>query len=436
MKILKNQKEKNHVLLEVELPASKLEEGLKKTLNRVAQNINIPGFRKGKAPVSIVEKNVDPGHLESEAIEDLISECYPDVLKEADVHPIDYPALKIIQREKGKPLVFQIELDVYPEVKIGNINGIKAEKPETAVDEKDILETLGSLQNRFAKYVEVTDRSVKSGDLAILDIAAKEGIKAFDAFSKGGVSLAIGSGWIDKQFDEAVIGMKIGDEKEFEVNFAKEHAIDEVKGKKISFKVKVGKISGRELEPLDDEFAKKVSNFGSLAELKAELRHNMETEKLVQSDGVVRDQLVAALIRECEVDVPQALVKHETELMVDELKQALSQNQLTLEAYLKSIRKDESQIRKEMEQGATVRAKSKVILRAIAKQEKIDATPEDLDTELMHFAASEAKTLDEFKAGLNEGMREFVVDYLIRRKALDFVMSHAKITPAKAKGAA
>jgi trigger factor len=383
--------------------------------------------------MDLVEKNINRAAVEDEAIQDLISEAYPKILEETKYRPVDYPSIKVISREEGKPLVFSLEIDLYPEVKLGKIKGIKVQALSTEVEEKDVLDTLGSLQNRFAKYSEVS-RPAENGDLVVLDLTSKEGDKDFPIFNKKAMSFPIGAAWIDKRFDEALIGIKVGETKEFTLKFDDKHAIKDVQGKKITFSATATKISGRELEPLTDEFAKKVSGLGTLAELKEEVMRSLKGEKAAQADATVKDQLVAGLLKECEVDVPEAMVRVETEIMVDELKQSLAENRLTLDAYLKSVRKTEAEIKAELKPGAEVRTKSKVIMRAIAEQEGLKCTEDEFDAELMKYAAAEGETLDNYKKKVGPNARDFIDDYIVRHKALDFVLSHAKISEPVKKG--
>lgn len=427
MKILKKDRSGNSVKLEVESTVDQLKSARDSALKEAIKEVKLPGFRKGKAPKHLVENAVDKEFIKSRATQNLISDLYPLVLKEADLEPVDYPKVDIIKEEEGKPLVFSLEIEVYPEVKLGKYKGIKATKKATAVTDDDVDKVIEQLQDRFARFQEKKDGVVAAHDLVDVDIEAKEGDKEFPPLTRRGIKLLVGRGGISEEFDKQLVGIKLGEAKEFTLDFKADHPFPEVAGKKISFKVQVSKISAKESIPLDDEFAKKVSRSNTLDELKQQIRSNLEIEKKQNSEADLRNKLIEEIVKETKVDIPRPMINREVEIMLDEMSHSLSQSSLTLDAYLKSIRKEEHQIRQEMQTPAKSRVEAKVVLREISKQEKIEVEEKDIDHELSKMAVNAGRTLAEFKPTVQEGSIQFIEDYLLRQKALDFVLEKAKV---------
>lgn len=427
MKILKNERSGNIVKLEIESTVDQLKSAQASALKEAMKEISLPGFRKGKAPKHLVENAVDKEFIKSRATQNLIESLYPQVLKETKLEPVDYPKVDIVKEEAGQPLVFSIEIEVYPEVKLGKYKGIKASKKATAVTDEDVNKVIEQLQDRFARFQEKKDGVVAEHDLVDVDIEAKEGDREFPPLTRKGIKLLVGRGGISEDFDKQLEGMKLGETKEFTLDFKADHPFPEVAGKKISFKAQVSKLSTKESIALDDEFAKKVSRLNTVDELKQQIRSNLEIEKKQNSEADVRNKLIEEIVKETNIDIPRSMINREVDIMLDEMAHSLSQSNLTLEAYLKSVRKEEHQIRQEMQTPAKSRVEAKVVLRAISKQEEIKVEEKDIDQELSKIAVNAGKTLAEFKPTVPEGNIEFIEDYLLRQKALDFVLEKAKV---------
>jgi len=428
VKIIKNERLANSVKLEIEVPSAEYLAACEKTLNAAAKEIKIPGFRPGKAPKSLVERSIDKEYISSRAAQNLISDLYPKILQETQINPVDYPNLSIISSDEGKPFVFSLEVEVYPTVKLGNYKGIGVSRLPTAVVEEDVEKVIGSLQDRFARYEDKKDAAAAQGDLLEIDVEAKEGESIFQPLTIKDVKLVLGEGIFAHEFDQQLLGVKAGEAKNFSVSFPAGHYLKEAEGKVLDFKVAVKKVSGKETIPLDDAFAKQVGRFGSLGELRDQIRANLEIEKKQDADADLRNKLVEEILKGTKVDAPRAMVNREVEIMLDEVKHSLSHNGLTLEAYLGSLRKDEPQLRDELFAPAKSRVESKITLREIAKAEQLKVATSEIEMELSKMAVSAGKTLTEFKATLNDGGMEFVEDYLLRQKALDFIVKEAKLT--------
>ncbi len=340
MKITSQKREGNKITLEIETEYSAFTKAVDQTLLEAGKEINIPGFRPGKAPKDMVKKAVNPDYLEAQAAQKLISELYPRIIDESKIEPVDFPNVEIVQQKKKKPFIFKIVVDVYPEVKLGKYKGLKVEKKSTKVTEADIEKVLGNLQDRFAKP---------------------------------------------------------------------------------------GPDGKKETLPLGDEFAKKVSRFGTLAELKNEVKTAMLKDRQSQAESDVKNTLIAAASAEAKVDVPSGMIEREIDMMIDELRANLAQTGLTFEDYLKGIKKEVKDMRDEIRQPAEMRIKGKVVLRAVAEAEKVKVSPEEMEEEFKKLAASTGEDLEDLKKRVKADGVKFIEDYMLRQKALDLILDKAKI---------
>lgn len=427
MKILKQERQKNIVTLEIEVPYSVFKAANDQSLEKAAKQLKLPGFRPGKAPKAMVEKALDPRAIEDRAAQELILGLYPQILKEAKIDPVNYPALEIMTLEADKPFVFKLSIEVYPEIKLGKYKGLPAKKKSAEVSEDEILKALGSLQNRLARRMEVKDRPAQKEDWIDFEIEAQAQGTAVKRWPRKMQFYPLGMGMIYPAFDEQLVGLNPGESKEFKINFPAGYMVPEIAGKEVAFKVKLEKVQEKELLPLDDEFAKKVSRFGTLGELKAEVKRSLETEKKEESEADLRNKLIEEIVKGVEIDLPQAMVQAEAGVMLDELEASLAQSNLKLEDYLKSIQKNEENLRKELTAPAETRAKSKVALKKISEIEGLTATPAEIEKEIEVLAKVSRRKLDEYKSSLGEGGNRYIADYLSRRKALEFVIKEAKI---------
>lgn len=427
MKILKQERQKNTATLEIEVPYSEFKSANDQALEKAAKQLKLPGFRPGKAPKAMVEKALDPRAIEDRAAQEVITSLYPQILKEAKLDPVDYPQLEVVTLEANKPFVFKLTIEVYPDIKLGKYKGLSAKKKSAEVTEDEILKALGNLQNRLARRIEVKDRPAQKEDWVDFEIEAQAEGAPIKRWPRKMQFYPVGMGMIYPAFDEQLIGMNPGESKEFKISFAAGYMVPEIAGKEVTFKVKIEKVQEKELMPLDDEFAKKVSRFGTLGELKAEIKRSLEAEKKEESEADLRNKIIEEIVKGVELDLPQAMIHAETGVMLDELEASLAHSNLKLEDYLKSIQKNEESLRKELKAPAETRAKSKVALKKISEIEGLTATPTEIEKEIEALAKVSRRKLDEYKSSLGEGGNRYIADYLSRRNALEFVIKEAKI---------
>lgn len=433
MKITKNERKGNTVALEVQADYSEFKAAYDRTVQDATKSVRLPGFRKGKAPKNLIEKSLNPSALIDQAAQDLISSLYPQIIKKAQIDPVDYPKIEIKKLEENMPLDFTLEVIVYPEVTLGKYKGLKAEKKSTVVTDNEVDHVLGDLQNRFAKPIEVKDRGIAQNDIVELEIAAQSAGVEIKRWPRKISAYPMGAGYISPDFDFNLQGLTVDENKGFSISLPADYGVKELAGKTVDFTIKVLKITGKELMPLDDAFASTVSRYGTFAELKEEMKKNLEAEKKAESEGSLKNQLLDEAAKTMEADIPEAMVIQETEVILEELKTSLARSNLTLEGYMNALKKTEEDLRGEFRQSALTRVKGKVVLKAIAQAEKLDPTEEETDHEIKHMAQDAGKEFDEFKKSLRDSATDYIKDYLARRKALDFLVEHAKITITEKK---
>ena len=416
---------KNELKLEFTIEAKIFEEGIKKVFNQNAKYFNIPGFRKGKAPMNIVEKYYGAEIFYEDAFNEIVPEIFDKEVKNEKLEVVSKPKIDIVQMEKGKDLIFTAIVDVKPEVKLGKYKGIKQKKVEYTVKDEDINHELGHMQERNSRIVTVEDKPVEKGNIAVIDFEGFVDEKAFEGGKAEGYELEIGSNTFIPGFEDQIVGMKTGEEKDVKVKFPDEYFSKDLAGKDATFKVKVNEIKKKELPELDDEFAKDVSEFDTLKELKASIKEKLEKENEERTKYETQDAAVKAVCDNTEIDIPSGMIDSEIDNMVNDMKSRLQYQGLTLENYLKMVGKTEQEFRKDYEEQAKEAVKSRLVIEAIVKAEKIEADDKDVNAKIEEMAKNygrEAKDLEE-----NEALKNYIKGSLETEKAIEFVVKNAKI---------
>ena len=364
----------NEVKLEITVEAEKFENAIKKVYFQNAKYINIPGFRKGKAPMNIVEKYYGAQIFYEDAFNDVATQSYGEALDENNLEVVSKPVVDIVQMEKGKDLIFTAVVQIKPEVELGKYKGIALKKVEYKVEKEDIEKELKQMQDRNSRLVTVDDRALENGDISTIDFEGFVDGVAFEGGKAEGHELEIGSGAFIPGFEEHLIGMKIDEEREIEVTFPKEYFSKDLAGKDATFKVKLHEIKKKELPKLDDEFAKDVS---------------------------------------------------EVEHMMQDFSQRLAYQGLNMEQYLKMMGKTEEEIKKDYEPQAIEALKSRLTLEAIRKAEKIEASEEEINEKLEEMAKNYGKKVEDIKD--NENLKNYIKEGIEAEKSIDFIVKNAKI---------
>ncbi|MCI9287326.1 MAG: trigger factor [Clostridia bacterium] len=422
---VENTENKNELKLEFTIEAAKFDEAIKKVYAKSAKYFNIPGFRKGKAPMNIVEKYYGDEIFYEDAFNEVVPEVYEKELKENNIEAVSHPDIDVKQIGKGQDLIFTAVVQTKPEVKLGKYKGIELKKVEYNVSDADVDHELGHMQEKNARLVSVEDRAVENGDITVIDFEGFVDGKAFEGGKAENHELTIGSNTFIPGFEEQIIGMKIDEEKDINVKFPEEYFSEELKGKDATFKIKLHEIKKKEMPALDDEFAKDVSEFDTLAELKASIKEKIEEENKNKAKYETEDAAVKAVCDNVEIDIPSGMIETETDNMVKEIEQRLSYQGMKLENYLQMIGKTNEEFRKEYEEQAKTSVKSRLVLEAIIKAENIEADSEKVSAKIKEMAEMYGQKEEQLKE--NEAFVKYLEESLKNERAVEFIVENAKI---------
>ncbi len=424
MKVEKTDK-KNEVKLSFTIEASKFEEAIQKVYVKSAKYFNIPGFRKGKAPYKIVEKQYGAQIFYEDAFNEVAGEVYEKELTDAKIEAVSRPEIDIIQMEKGKDLIFTAVVQTKPEVTLGKYKGIELKKVEYNVEEKDIDHEIGHMQERNARLVNVEDRPVEKNDTTVIDFEGFVDGVAFEGGKAENHELVIGSNTFIPGFEDQIIGMKIGEEKDINVTFPEEYFSKDLAGKAAVFKVKLHEIKKKELPAVDDEFAKDVSEFDTIKELKKSIKEKLEEENKNKAKYETEEEAIKTVCDNTKIDIPSGMVETETDNMIKNIEQRLMYQGLNFTQYLQMMGKTEEDMRKEMKEQAERQVKTKLVLGAIVETEKIEATDEEVKAKLEEMATMYGKDAKDLEA--NESLKAYIAESVKTEKAISFIVDNAKI---------
>ncbi len=428
---MKNKVEKtenaNEVKVEVTVEAKKFEDAIKKVYFKSAKYFNIPGFRKGKAPMQIVEKYYGKEIFYEDAFNDVAPEALEEVVKENNLEIVSRPDIEVTQIEKGQDLIFTATMQTKPEPKLGKYKGIEIKKIEYNVTDKDVEHELEHMQEHNSRLITVDDRPVEKGDIATIDFEGFVDGVAFEGGKAESHDLEIGSNTFIPGFEDQIIGMKIDEEKDINVTFPEEYFSKDLAGKDAVFKVKVHEIKKKELPKLDDEFAKDVSEFDTLKELKESIKKKKQEENEQKATYETQEAAIKAVIEGMDLDVPSGMVELETENMVKDMENRLSYQGLKFDQYLKMMGKTREEVQKEYEPQAIDAIKSRLAIEALVKAEKIEVKEEEIDEKIKEMAKNYGKKEEDEEFLKNQNIRNYIKQGLESEKAIDFIVSNAKI---------
>ena len=417
-------KNANEVKLEITIESEKFENAIKKVYFKNAKYFNIPGFRKGKAPQNIVEKYYGKEIFYEDAFNEIAGEEYENAVNENKIDVVSKPQIDIVKMEKGQDLVFTAVVQTKPEVELGKYNGIEIEKIEYNVKDEDIENELKQMQEKNARVISV-ETPVEKGNIAVIDFEGFVDGVAFEGGKGENHSLEIGSGSFIPGFEEQVIGMKIDEEKDINVKFPEDYFSKDLAGKDATFKVKVHEIKKKELPELDDEFAKDVSEYDTIKELKTSIKERLEKQNKDREKYEKQDAAIKAVVSDMKVDIPSGMVELETDNMIKDMEQRMSYQGLKFDKYLKMMNKTESDFRKEYEPQAIEAIKSRLALETIIKNEKIEATEEEVKNKIKEMAENYGRKAEELEK--NDNIKEYIKQGIENEKAMDFLVENAKI---------
>ncbi|WP_144491356.1 trigger factor [Bacillus sp. WP8] len=423
MSVKWEKQEGNEGVLTVEVDAETFNKALDDAFKKVVKQVSIPGFRKGKVPRGLFEQRFGVESLYQDALDILLPVEYPKAIDEAGIEPVDRPEIDVEKIEKGESLIFTAKVTVKPEVKLGDYKGLNVEKDDTAVTDEDVQEELKGMQNRQAELVVKEEGAIENGDTVVLDFEGFVDGEAFEGGKAENYSLEVGSGSFIPGFEEQLVGLEAGAERDVEVTFPEEYHAEDLAGKPAVFKVKIHEIKAKELPALDDEFAKDVDEeVETLAELTEKTKKRLEEAKENEAEGKLREELVAKASENAEVDIPQAMVDTELDRMMKEFEQRLQMQGMNLELYFQFSGQDEDALKEQMKEDAAKRVKSNLTLEAIAAAENLQVSDEEVEEELSKMAEAYNMPIENIKQAI--GSTEAMKEDLKVRKAIDFLVEN------------
>ena len=412
--------------LTIESPAEDLEKAIQGAYLKQKGRINIPGFRKGKAPRQLIEKMYGPEIFYEDAANDLINTAYAEALKETDEEIVSRPQIEVVQIEKGKPFIFTAEVALKPEIQVGKYKGVKVEKINTEVKDSEIEDKLKEEQSRNARKVEVTDRAVKDKDIVNIDYSGSVDGEVFAGGTAEGHELEIGSHSFIDTFEDQIIGKNIGDEFDVNVTFPEEYHEKSLAGKPAVFKVKLNAITENSLPEIDDDFADEVSEFSTLKEYKEDIKKKLKESKEAEAKRIKTDQALKAIVEDSEMDIPQAMIDTEAEQLIQNFANRFRQQGLTLQQYMQFTGMTADKLKEDMAAQAKLNIETRLVLEAVAKAEKIEASEEEVEKELEDIASSYRIEKDKVRDILGEEEIENIKLNLAMQKAADFIVDNSK----------
>jgi len=425
MEVAKEKLEGNRVQLEVEIEEEKVEEALEKAYRKVVKDISIPGFRKGKAPRKIVEKRFGEEVLHKDALDILIPQGYSKALEETGIEPIAQPEIEDFYIAGGEPVTFKAVVEVKPDVELGEYQNLGVEKEDSEVKEEEIETRLQNMLDQHSQLVNSDKEELEEGDYAIIDFTGYVDGEKFPGGSAEEYTLEIGSGSFIPGFEEQIVGLEVGDERNVEVTFPEEYQAEDLAGQEAVFEVKLKEIKVKETPELDDDFALEASEFETLDEWKDDLRSEMQEQKETAAENNFREELIKKASENAEVDVSDTLVEEQLDQMFENLSHSISHQGLDVEDYLNYMGMDEDEWREQNKETAKDRAKELLVLETIAEKEDIEVSDEELDEEIKEIAEANDQEFEKVKGILQiQGQLSVLKEDIIRKKTIDFLIEN------------
>lgn len=426
MKVTVENGENQQVTLTIEVEAAEVNKAVEQACKRLANRVNIPGFRKGKAPRMIVERHVGKDAVLQEAFDIVAPKALNNAFDEQKIEPVTRPSVDIVTLEEGKDLVFKATVTPRPEVKLGDYKGLKVEKAAVNITDEDVEKQLKTFQDRQGKLVDAPEGAeVKDGDFTTLDFKGFVDGEAFEGGEGKDYPLQIGSKSFIPGFEDQLIGAKIGEERDVNVKFPEEYHAKELAGKDATFKCTIRSIKTKELPAIDDELAKKVSKFQTLDELKADIRKNLEENAERTAENDQKSAAIEMATNNITVDIPAVMIDNRVTAMIQEMAMRLEQQGMKLEQYLQYAGTDIAKIREQYRETAEKNVKTDLMLEEVAKAENIKVEGKDLDAEVAAMAAAYGATPQQVQKIIKEqGRIGDLAASVLRKKTAQFIIDN------------
>lgn len=419
--------EKNTVLLKVEVPADEFGKAIDQAYKKIAGQVTIPGFRKGKVPKSIIDSRIGKDAVREEAVQNALPTYYIDALKGSEVEPVDQPEVDLVQVEEGQPLVFTAKVKVKPEIKLGEYKGIELHKPSTEPTEEEIKTQVDALRDQFATLEPVEGRAVQMGDFALINFEGFIGDEPFEGGSANDYMLEIGSGSFIPGFEDQMVGMQKGEIKDIMVTFPEDYGNAELAGKEARFRVLVKEIKTKKLPEVDDDFSKQVG-FDTYEELRTDIADKISGVKKKQAEAALNAELLKKVTDNAELDLHDVMIEYELNDMMEDFAYDVSRQGLNMEQYFQFTGQNPEELKNSWRNRAEDRIKSRLVVEAIAKAENIEVVPEEVDNEVRKAAEASGRSFDDvkrvFEAG---GNMDTLKNRILVNKTLDWLLEQSKI---------
>lgn len=418
----------NDATLKITLPAEEVNKGFKKAVAKIAGQVNIPGFRKGKAPRNIIEMHYGKEAVKQEAFELVANQCYTEALEQEKLIPVSDPKVEDSVFEENKDMELTIKVTLKPEVKLGDYKELHVEKEAVEVTDEAVEEQVQGLRSRHAKMVEAEDGAViEKGDFAIIDFAGTVDGEPFSGGEGKGYPLEVGSNSFIPGFEDQLVGLKKGDSTDVDVTFPEEYFVKELAGKQAIFKVNVQDVKRKELPELTDEYVAANSDCKTVEELRASYKERMQKAAENNAQIAYEKALIDLAVANAEFEVPEIMIEDRVTQMIDEMRMSLEARKLTLEQYMQYSGIDMKQLRERQHDAAVENVKADLVLDAIAKAENIQVSMEDVDSELSAIASQHGATLEDVKKIIkSNGTMGLLLANILRRKAAHVIIDSAK----------
>ncbi len=413
------------IKMTIEVGAEKFLEALQEAYRKQRGKINMPGFRKGKAPYAMIKKAYGVEVFYEDAANVLIPEAYEEAADECEYDVVSQPEIDVVQMEEGKPFIFTAEVTVKPEVTLGEYKGVTAPKAETEVTDEDVMMEVDRAREQNARMITVDERKTEEGDIVVIDFEGFMDGEAFEGGKGNDYPLTLGSNSFIPGFEDQLVGRDVGTDVDVNVTFPDDYQAEELKGKEALFKVTVKEIKKKELPELDDEFVEEVSEFDTVDEYKDDIRKRLLEGKEREAKKAKENAVIDAIIENATMDVPDVMVDTQMRQMMEEFVRGVQAQGVTLEQYMQLTGMTQERMIEEMKPSARKRIESRLVLEAVAKAEDIQVSEEDVDKEIEDMAAAYKLELEKMKERIGERERKQIgVDIAVQR-AVDLVVEAA-----------
>ena len=419
--------ENNTVTLKITVGSEAFENACKQAYNKNKGQFNIPGFRKGKATRAVIEKMYGEGVFFEDAIDIVFPEAYRNAVEELKLEVIDRPSLDIEEIGKGKDLVMVINVQVKPEVKLGEYKGLEVKQVSAEVTEEDVETEINKMQEQNARMVTVEDRPVSDKDSILLNFCGSVDGVEFEGGKAENYSLVVGSNTFIPGFEEQLIGMNAGDSKDVVVTFPEDYHSEDLKGKEAVFAVEINEIKETQLPHIDDEFVKDTTEFETLEELKNDIRAKAAENKKKSAEDAMKNEVVEKLAENIEVEIPEVMVKNEVDNMLKDFENNLRYQGMDLNTYYQYTGTSKEILEDQMKEDAEKRVRISLAVDAVSKSEGVEATEEDMEAEYKKMADIYKLEVEKIKEIFQNSQDEAIKSTIVTRKTVDLLLENAKL---------